>query len=290
MSFAPIDAATALGPVRLLVADLPRMQAFYERALGLRLLAHEDDVLVLGTPGGAPLVELRERADATGRARGASGLFHLALLYPSSAELARALRRLAQAGAQLTGASDHLVSEALYLSDPEGNGIELYRDRPREEWAREPDGELKMATLPLDVQALLSAAPEDEVDEAIPDGTCMGHVHLQVAELEAAEAFYAGVLGFDVMVRRYPGALFVAAGGYHHHLGLNTWASRGGPPNTPAARGLDRFVVQLPSAGALAAVAGRLAVAGIASRHEDDGLLVADPFGNDVLLTSTSGA
>ena len=284
MNLTSIDAATALGPVRLTVADVPRVRAFYERALGLRPLAHGDEALVLGTPGGTRLVELKERADAAPRGGGASGLFHLALLYPSSVELARALRRVVQASGQLTGASDHLVSEALYLSDPEGNGIELYRDRPREEWTHGPNGELQMATLPLDLPALLAAAPEDEVAAAIPDGTRMGHVHLQVSDLEPAEAFYAGVLGFDVMVRSYPGALFVAAGGYHHHIGLNTWASRGGPPNAPSARGLDRFVVQLPSDDALAAVAARLAEAGSATRSEDGGLLVADPFGNEVLL------
>ncbi len=272
--------------MRLTVADLARVRAFYEQALGLRIVVDDVDAgVVLGTPGGTPLVELAERTDAAPRPRGASGLFHLALLYPSRAELARALQRLLAAGAQLDGASDHLVSEALYLSDPEGNGIELYRDLPRDAWRHEASGELAMATLPLDLQALLADAPGGEADPAVSDGTIMGHVHLQVAALDTAEAFYGGLLGFDVMVRGYPGALFVAAGGYHHHIGLNTWASAGGPPNAPGTRGLNRFVVQLPGADALAPVAARLADAGVATRDmNDNGLLVTDPFGNNVLL------
>lgn len=286
MTSTSIDPATTIGAVRLTVADLPRVRTFYEQALGLRALAEDPDdgVVVLGTGNGTQLLELVGRADAPLRTRSACGLFHLALLYPTRTGLAHALRRLLRAGAELEGASDHLVSEALYLSDPEGNGIELYRDRPREEWTHEPGGELRMATLPLDLRALFAEAPTGDVAAAIPEGTRMGHVHLQVADLASAEAFYAGLLGFDVMVRGYSGALFLAAGGYHHHIGLNTWASRGGAPNEPGTRGLDRFVVQLPDADALAAVAARLAQAGVATRDEDGGLLVADPFGNGLLL------
>ena len=218
-----LDPATTLGAVRLRVADLAGARSFYERALGLEARA-DGEVVALGVPGGPALVELREQADAAPRRPGASGLFHLALLLPSRAELARALWRLARERVPLTGASDHLVSEALYLADPEGNGIELYRDRPREEWERD-GGELRMATLPLDLDPLLAEAPA-EPEAAIAPGTRLGHVHLQVADLRAAEAFYGGALGFEAMVRGSPGALFLAAGGYHHHVGLNTWASR----------------------------------------------------------------
>jgi catechol 2,3-dioxygenase len=286
----PIAAGTTLGPVRLLVADLPRVRAFYERALGLSVLARDDEAVALGPAGGAPLVELTGRADAPPRARGASGLFHLALLYPSRLELARALRRVAAAHEPLTGASDHLVSEALYLADPEGNGIELYRDRPREEWRRADSGELAMATLPLDLDGLVAELADDgdPTDAGAPAGTTMGHVHLEVAELPAAERFYGELLGFETMVRGYPGALFLAAGGYHHHIGLNTWGTRGGPPNAPGSRGLRRLTIVLPDAGELERVAARLAAGGVATRPQDGGgLLATDPSGDDVLLQPT---
>jgi len=276
-----LDPATTLGAVRLRVADLAGARSFYERALGLEARA-DGEVVALGVPGGPALVELREQADAAPRRPGASGLFHLALLLPSRAELARALWRLARERVPLTGASDHLVSEALYLADPEGNGIELYRDRPREEWERD-GGELRMATLPLDLDPLLAEAPA-EPEAAIAPGTRLGHVHLQVADLRAAEAFYGGALGFEAMVRGYPGALFLAAGGYHHHVGLNTWASRGGPPNEQGVRGLERFEVVLPGERELTAAAERLAAAGAPARQVAEGLLARDPFGNDVLL------
>src|SRR5262249_17342915 len=155
------------------------------------------------------------------------------------AELARALERVARAGWAFTGASDHLVSEALYLRDPEGNGIEIYRDRPRDEWRR-VDGDIEMATLPLDLAGLMAEAPEDP-EAGMPAGPRRGHVHLQVADLVAAEAFSHGVLGFDVTVRSSPGALFLSAGGYHHHVGLNTWAGEGIPAPPPGARGLRSF-------------------------------------------------
>jgi catechol 2,3-dioxygenase len=284
----PIAAATTLGPIRLTVADLPRARAFYESVLGLRVQADDGAALVLGAENGRPLVELVGRGDAAPRARGASGLFHLALLFPSRRALADALRRVATAGWRLEGASDHLVSEALYLSDPEGNGIELYCDRPRAQWTREETGELRMATLALDVDSLLAEA-SDELVAAVPADTALGHVHLQVAALEPAERFYADVLGFEVMTRSYPGALFVAAGGYHHHIGLNTWASRGGPRNLPGTCGLERFVVELPDAAERERIAARLAEAGVEARETDDGLLATDPFGNDVLLRVAGG-
>jgi catechol 2,3-dioxygenase len=279
---ASIDAATAMGPVRLTVADLDRTRAFYERAIGLRPLEGDGEAARLGAAG-TPLVELVERPDAPPRPRGTTGLFHLALLVPSRSELARALERVARAGRSFTGASDHLVSEALYLLDPEGNGIEIYRDRPREEWRR-ADGELEMATLPLDLEGLMGELPAAGGDEGMPAGTRMGHVHLQVADLGAAEGFYHGLLGFDVTVRGYPGALFVSAGGYHHHIGLNTWAGEGAPPPPSGARGLRRLQIDLAGPGELADVAGRLADAGLEPRPQDGGLVVEDPSGTPLLL------
>jgi catechol 2,3-dioxygenase len=291
---AGLSPTLSLGPIRLTVADAAGAAAFYERAIGLRRLAGPgpgdgDGVVGLGAADGPPLVELVEDAGAPPRARGASGLFHLALLVPDRRALAQALRRLALAGARLDGASDHLVSEALYLSDPEGNGIELYRDRPREQWRREAGGELAMATLPLDLDDLLGELAGDgapEADAGMPAGTTLGHVHLQVSDLAAAEAFYAGGLGFDVTVRGYPGALFVAAGGYHHHLGLNTWASAGGPPADPAARGIRDVAIRFGDAAERDRATNRLAEAGSALREERGAAVATDPFGISVRLTA----
>jgi catechol 2,3-dioxygenase len=285
----PLPADTAMGPVRLAVADADRAQSFYERALGLRPLEQRDDAVRLGPEGGTPLVELVAEPDAPPRPTGTTGLFHQALLFPTRRDLAVALKRVIDAGWRLSGASDHLVSEALYLADPEGNGIELYRDRPREEWRRTAGGELEMATLPLDLQDLVSELDGPDGDGAgAPAGTRMGHVHLNVADIAASEAFYNGALGFDVTVRSYPGALFVSAGDYHHHVGLNTWGGEGAPAPPPGSRGLRRFDIELPSAGDVDAAADRLDRAGADPVRDEDALLVADPAGNRVRLTVPS--
>ena len=285
-SHTSIDPATSMGTVRLTVPDVERSRGFYERALGLRAEELPNGDVALGATGGSPLVELHGDPSAPPLDRRAPGLFHLAILLPSRRDLAVALARVGNARVLLDGASDHLVSEALYLSDPDGNGIEIYRDRPREEW-RVRDGMLEMATLPLDLDSVMGElAADDEIAPAAPSGTRIGHVHLQVADLEQAERFYSGVLGFDVMVRGYPGALFVSAGGYHHHLGLNTWHSAGAPPRTPEAAGLRSFEVLLSSDQELDRVLDRVRAAGLEPTVENGGLLVRDPFGNGVLLRS----
>jgi catechol 2,3-dioxygenase len=287
-----LPAETVLGAIRLTVSDLATEAAFYEQVIGLVPLRRDGEEATLGTPDGTPLLELVERADAAQRPRRSAGLFHLALLLPTRADLALALRRLATARYPLDGASDHLVSEALYLSDPDGNGIEIYRDRPRAEWEHEADGQIKMATLPLDLDSVIDAIPPTvgatTPNAPVPDGSVLGHVHLQVSDLEQAEAFYNGVLGFDVVVRGYPGALFVSAGGYHHHLGLNTWASAGGAPNTPGTRGLDRFEVVLPDGAALAAVRARLDAARTPALESDGALFATDPFGNGLRFVAAA--
>jgi catechol 2,3-dioxygenase len=283
---ARIDPETALGPVRLTVSDLDRSRAFYESAIGLRADELEDGTFALGVPGGPPLIELRGDSSAPRLNRRAPGLYHLAILVPTRLDLAFALARLVQARWPLDGASDHMVSEALYLSDPDGNGIEIYRDRPRSEWRRDGD-QLQMATLPLDLDKVigeLRAASELQVE--VPGETRIGHVHLQVSDLEGAEAFYHGVLGFDVIVRGYPGALFVSAGGYHHHIGLNTWHSAGAAPAPAGSVGLRSFTIELPDGRELAAVLARLEAAGVAAFEQPDGVLVHDPFGTGVLLTA----
>jgi catechol 2,3-dioxygenase len=282
---AAIAADTSLGAVSLTVSDLARSHAFYETALGLSVREADDGALAFGVPGGADLVRLYGDPSAPVLDRRATGLYHQAILFPTRLDLAHALVRLAEAQWSLDGVADHLVSEALYLSDPDGNGIELYRDRPRDEW-RYDGGQLQMATLPLDLRRLadeLSAAEGPQ--PTVPAGTVMGHVHLQVAGIPDAEAFYHGVLGFDVTTRGYPGALFVSAGGYHHHLGLNTWHSAGSGPAAPGSVGLRSYEVVLPDRAELDRVLGRVRDAGLqAEARGEDSAAVRDPSDNLVVL------
>ena len=283
----PLPAETHIGSVHLTVRDLDQQRSFYERALGLELLQSEGQTVRLGPPGGPVILELTGDPDATRRPHGTTGLFHFAVLVATRADLGQALRRVVEAGWRFTGASDHLVSEALYLNDPEGNGIEIYHDRSREEWPRSDEGVIQMATLPLDLDGVLG-----EVDAAqpmpprMPEGTYIGHVHLQVANLHDAESFYAGALGFDVMVRTYPGALFVSAGGYHHHIGLNTWESAGGSPPPEGSTGLRSFEVVLPSTEDADRVAAQARSAGAEVSTGDGAALVLDPWRDAVLLTA----
>jgi catechol 2,3-dioxygenase len=279
-----IDPATSLGAVSLTVPDAERARAFYEQVLGLVGRTQDDGRVVLADAGGHQLVVLHEDRDAPAFDPSGNGLFHLALLVPGRQELARSLLRIAAARQPLTGASDHLVSEALYLRDPDGNGIEIYRDRPRSDWPTDERGTIQMATLALDLDDIVAELGDAPVDPAAPvaDGTRIGHVHLQVADIPAAERFYADVLGFEPTVRAYPGALFASAGGYHHHVGLNTWQSRGAAPVTPGRVGLRSFEVVLPDGGALHGVLARLEEAGIESGPADDApgtTVVRDPFG-----------
>jgi catechol 2,3-dioxygenase len=280
-----IPPETHIGKVRLRVADVDDLTAFYERVIGLRAVERDGGLVRLGTEGGEPMLELVSAPDAPPAPGFSTGLFHLAILVPDRAELARALRRIAETGWRLTGASDHLVSEALYLQDPEGNGIEIYRDRPRDQWNRD-NGEIRMATLPLDLDSILGELDTgEEAPNGMSAGTTMGHVHLQVADIPAAEGFYNGALGLDVMVRSYPGALFLSAGGYHHHLGVNTWQSQGAPPPPEGALGLDRYELVLPSEASVDEAAAALGEHGDPVRLEE-GVLATDPSGNRVLLTA----
>ena len=267
-----LPATLRLGPVQLTVTDLDRSAAFYRDSLGLRVHRREDPVAAFGA-GEDDLVVLHEEPGARPAGRHA-GLFHLALLHASREELARALQRLAVAGTAISGASDHGVSEAIYLSDPDGNGIELYADRPREAWPPPSGGErVGMFTHPLDLEALLATAGGPEPPRHAGAGLAMGHVHLHVGDIAAANAFYAGVLGFEPMAT-YPGALFLAAGGYHHHLGVNTWAGEGVGPAPPATVGLREWTILL-DADSLAALRARIAPAGVVG----DGDVLVDPWG-----------
>jgi len=284
-----IAAGTTIGQVQLTVRDLDRSRAFYEQLVGLEASEGPDGSLAFAPARWPALITLRGDSAAPRRDPRQTGLFHTAILVPTRRDLAIALVRLAQGGWRISGASDHLVSEALYLDDPDGNGIEIYRDRDRSGWSYDDQGQMQMGTLPLDIDDLLGElehAPIDpETDALMPSGTRIGHVHLQVADIPAAERFYAGVLGFDVTVRAYPGALFVSAGGYHHHVGLNTWNSRGGSAPPPGAVGLRAYELKLGTAEALEAALGRVAEAGIQIEDAGEGAaLVRDPSGNGVLL------
>jgi catechol 2,3-dioxygenase len=274
---------TAIGAVHLTVADLTRSEQFYGEVLGFRALSRDGTRLTLAADGATPLLVLYEQPGARPKAQRATGLYHFAILVPNRLELARSLRRLAEMSYPLSGASDHLVSEALYLDDPDGNGIEIYRDRPRDEWPR-INGAIKMAVDPLDVDGIINElAADDRPWEGLAPRTTIGHMHLHVADLRAAQAFYGGLLGLELMASM-PSALFVAAGGYHHHLGLNTWAGVGAPPAPAGSAGLRHFVIRLPDNAARDQVLERVRSAGLPAEEVDEGWLVRDPSQNAVVL------
>jgi catechol 2,3-dioxygenase len=286
-----LPAATRLGPVSLQVADLDRSLAYYDKVLGLRAINRDRAVAVL-TPEGddAPLIELRESPGARAvPRRGSLGLYHFAILLPDRPSLGRLIRHLGSIG-ERAGASDHLVSESLYLQDPDNLGIEVYADRPRNTWRR-VGRELMMATDPLDVNGLLHAAG-DVPWTAMPKGTTIGHVHLHVGNLEQAASFYSEALGLDRMVWHYPGALFLAAGGYHHHLGTNTWAGSGATaPSEQDARLLE-WTLELPATADVAAVGESLTRAGysIETGSENAGLVARDPWQTQVRIVPRTTA
>lgn len=276
--------ATRLGSVKLQVASLERSLRFYNRVLGLRTLQSESDRATLGAPQDTtPLVELFERPGAApAPQRGRLGLYHFALLTPDRATLGRFIRHAGELDVRL-GMADHHVSEALYLSDPDGLGIEVYADRPRSAWQR-TGRQLVMVTEPLNVADLLSHAG-DRPFGAMPPGTVVGHVHLHVGDLGGAEAFYHGALGFDKVVWSYPGALFLSAGGYHHHVGVNTWAAGARPAGPDDAR-LIAWTIVLPERADADRAAAGIDKAGYEVNGESGRWRAADPWGTTVELTA----
>lgn len=227
------DAPLKVETVTLTVADLPGLVRFYEEALGLATLSGEGAEATLGA-GGRPLLVLRADPAATPAAPGEAGLFHVAFLLPSRGDLGAWLGHARAAGIPLTGAADHAVSEALYLSDPEGNGLEIYADRPREAWPR-ADGFIPMSNAPIDLDAL--AADAADPWRGAPEGTVVGHVHLRVGDLSAADGFWSGTLGL-ALTHRVPAAHFFGSGGYHHHVAVNAWRSAGAGPRPEGRLGL----------------------------------------------------
>jgi catechol 2,3-dioxygenase len=276
-------APIAPAEVTISVADLGRSIDYYENAIGLAVSSRENGVARLGVPG-LDLLVLEEQPGARPGRGTTTGLYHFAVLLPERRALAAWLARTVNSGAHLTGASDHFVSEALYLRDPDGHGIEIYSDRPRESWTQLPDGSLNIGTVPLDLHDLMRANESGEPLERMPEGTVMGHIHLQVAHLQEARQFYEDLIGLDVMVEIPGQASFLSSGGYHHHLGMNVWAGVGAPPAPPEQARLRRAALEVESEEALEAIESRLADAGAEPVRDDGRVLVDDPSRNPLEL------
>jgi catechol 2,3-dioxygenase len=274
--------STHLGRVRLQVADLERSVAFYDKVLGMRVIRRTSVSVSLG-PHGEDRVVVHLRHLKSARPvpkRGLLGLYHFAILLPDRASLGRFVAHLAEIGVY-AGMSDHFVSEAIYLTDPDGLGIEVYADRPRDAW-RYDEGQLNMTTNHLDVDDLIKSA-RGERWTGMPAGTVLGHVHLYVDDINRAEAFYHDALGFDKVVWSYPGALFMSAGGYHHHLGTNTWA-RGAPAATDADARLLEWEIVVPTRKDAEAAARHVQATGYPVKEENGEWVLTDPWGTSLRL------
>ena len=288
----PIHPATRMGHGSLTVAHLGNQIAFYQQALGLVLHWREGNQASLGT-GDRELLRLVQQPNVR-RYAGVTGLYHYAVLYPDRRELARAMARLFARNYQ-NYPTDHIMTKSTYLSDPEGNGIELYTESPQDGWMGMEDGEFVVRRTDgtwsngreaLDLDALMGhLQADDRLDGSIPKETRMGHVHLHIRDVDEAVGFYHGILGFDVMgSSKAMGMAFVSAGGYHHHIGLNTWKGEGAPSPPPGAAGLRYLTVLLPNTAESDKVLARIQRAGVLTEQKDDGLLVRDPSQNAVLL------
>ena len=268
---------THIGRIRIQVADVERSLAYYGSVLGMRVISRAGNAVQLGAHvDDRVLLELIEKRGArTVPRRGLLGLYHFAVLLPDRAALGRFIAHLTEIG-MYAGMSDHLVSEAVYLTDPDGLGIEVYSDRPRESW-QIADRQLEMATKPLDVASVVAAAGDRKWD-GLPAGTIIGHVHFYVGDIDRASSFYHSGLGLDKIVWNYPGALFMSAGGYHHHVGVNTWAV-GAPPATDDDARLVEWELLVPDSESVQAAAASIATAGYPIEHDGDALVASDEWG-----------
>ncbi len=283
MSFT-IDSQMMMGRVHLTVADLDRSLTYYQQRIGLTLRRQDDRTAYLAA-GERELLILTEQPNVR-PARRVTGLYHFALLVPSRLELARVLHHLIETETPLVGASDHAVSEALYLTDPDGHGIEIYRDRPRDAWEY-VNGNLKMVTDPFDAADVLGLLNgRSPTFSGLHPDTKIGHIHLHVANIPASEQFYGDLLGLGVMARYGSSASFMAAGGYHHHLGLNTWAGVGVPPPPPDAARLLWYEILLPETAVLTQLVSRLELANIPIHQMDGGYHLTDPSGSGIRLAT----
>lgn len=271
-----LPAELRLGEVRLQISDLTRSTSYYENVLGLRMISREGSRASFGAKGSdRVIVELNENPGAAPvPRRGRLGLYHFAILLPDRPSLASFVQHLSAIG-EYAGMSDHLVSEAIYLTDPDGLGIEVYADRARSSWTTAGSG-LNIGTVDLDVADLARAGSDREWTGA-PEGTQIGHVHLYVDHLGAAEKFYHAGMGFDKVNLEFPGALFMSAGGYHHHLGTNTWAANAPVAGNDDARLLE-WTVELPSGNDVQNLAANLAKNGVTTSADNGQLVVSDPW------------
>ena len=281
-----IAATTRIGYVNLRVRDLERSLTFYLDVLGFRLVSGGAHTATLSATGRGPgLIVLTARKDASARPPRSTGLYHFAIRMPNRRGLAMVIRRLEEMQWPVQGYADHDVSEAVYLADPDGIGIEVYSDRPREDWPFR-NGQVEMVTEPLELENLMQ-----ELDtwpgewDGIDPATDIGHIHLRVSSLEASEEFYRGLLGFDVTQRDMAGALFFSAGGYHHHIGVNTWASEGAPRPPADAVGLISYGVFVPDKDTLYDVKRRLLAAAAPLTEEEGSLRVGDPDSNFIEIS-----
>ena len=280
----PLPPKTRIKSTGLKVANLDRALAFYTNTLGFRANAVNENQAELSTQeNGQTLIHLTEQKNAQPKPRHTTGLFHIAIRVPSRSALAQVVRRLHEQKWPLAGASDHGVSEALYLSDPDGNGLEIYTDLPQSQWPTQGD-HVAMYSAPLNVNALLQESGERN-DTHLPTNTDIGHVHLQVSSLESAKQFYVDLVGFDIRQNNYQGALFIAADGYHHHLGLNTWAGEGIPSPPENAVGLNTFTIAIPNQQHLDDMATRFKNAHIPFEQTHNQISTQDPDHNTVILS-----
>ena len=285
-SFHSIHPDTAIGAVALTILDLERSIRFYRDVLGLPLLRQVANTAYLGV-GDQELLVLVEKPEAQRPPYRSPGLYQIAICVPSRLELARTFYRLVKANSPLQGFADHGVSEAIYLADPDGNGIEIYRDYPLSDWPYRND-QLQMVTDPLDVESLLSElknGSNSKLSTMHPEFV-LGHIHLKVSDINQVQDFYYHVLGFELVQRYGSSACFVSAGGYHHHIGMNTWESAGAPPPPEGSTGLRYFSVRVPDSQELARVLANLRAAGLPAQKQRPGFLVRDPSQNGVFLTS----
>lgn len=276
---------TFVSQVYLVVSNLERSRDFYQNILGLRIMKKENHSITFSANGLDPLVTLEQPDRVLPHHSRQAGLYHFALLLPSRKDLAAVLYHLLKEEYPLQGGSDHAVSEAVYLADPDGNGIELYRDRPSKEW-KWSSGRVFMPTVAMDEHIL------DELDgqpwNGMPEQTIMGHIHLQVTDLETAEKFYCNALGFDLVSQYDDQADFISTGGYHHHIGLNVWRSKGRPATDEVRAGMNCFILEYPSLEAREEAAGRLKRMGVSVSKEGRYVSVKDPSNIKILLHAGS--
>lgn len=277
-----------LQSITLRVKSMEKQLQFYHEALGLTVLKQETKQITLGANNNHPLIVLQLDENVVQKPANAIGLYHLALLVPSREDLAHVIKHIQQQGVRFDGASDHLFSEAFYLTDPEGNGIEIYRDRPRTEWPRSESGELVAASDPIDLEGIMALHDENRKWLGFPEGTVLGHLHLQVSQLLDSGYFYLNVLGFEEITRFHDSALFMSAGGYHHHVAVNTWQARGATLPTEHVTGIVNYSIALSSKNEMDKFISHLQELHVEIQQNEKGFSLLDPNHIRIFFTWSS--